>query len=57
MISGNDFIILTRAEVSFLYNVLSAKKELKTYKDLAEGGVLDIVQYMEKFLFEEDMNP
>jgi len=55
MLSGNEFIILSRTEVSSLYEALKALCiDKSTYSELRSLGIFNIVQYMESFLFKDE---
>lgn len=51
MLTGNDFIILSNDEAILLYKALAKSKSSATYKELAEMGILSLVQKIEKHLF------
>ena len=54
MLSGNDFIVLSDSEVLLIYNALRIRKDKVTYGELQALGILNIVKYMERFLFKGD---
>lgn len=53
MLTGNDFAILTSAELELIYRTLAKQKDKATYKELSDMGILGLVQEIEKFLYLE----